>query len=196
MARGKTILDATERDVRFTFDVNTLAHYWLAKEFVPSMVAKNHGMVVTVSSLAAYVTVPNMVDYAATKAAALTFHEGLTSELKTRYNAPKVRTIIINQGHTKTPLFQGYKNDSKFWIPTLEVDTVAEGIVKKVLQGSSGQLLLPGSAAFITFFRGFPHWYQVRARNKGQSVMRNWYGRQVVDLDKISKLKEEHSESE
>jgi short-subunit dehydrogenase len=41
------------------------------------MIAKNHGMVITVASLAAYVTAPNLVDYTASKAAALVFHEGL-----------------------------------------------------------------------------------------------------------------------
>ena len=56
VARGKTILDSTERDVRFTFDVNALAHYWLAKEFLPDMIKKNHGMVVTVASLASWAT--------------------------------------------------------------------------------------------------------------------------------------------
>lgn len=27
VARGKTILDSTEKDIRFTFEVNTLSHY-------------------------------------------------------------------------------------------------------------------------------------------------------------------------
>lgn len=67
--------------MRFTFEVNTLAHYWLAKEFVGDMAKKNHGMVVTVASYAAYVVAPNMVDYAASKAAAQAFHEGLALEL-------------------------------------------------------------------------------------------------------------------
>jgi len=58
-----------------------LAHYWLAKEFVKDMAKKNHGMVVTVASYAAYVVAPNMVDYAASKAAAQAFHEGLAVEL-------------------------------------------------------------------------------------------------------------------
>ncbi|RDW85148.1 hypothetical protein BP6252_02738 [Coleophoma cylindrospora] len=184
VARGKNILEASEKDVRFTFDVNTLAHYWLAKEFVPAMAEKNHGMVVTVASLAAYVTVPNMVDYAASKAAALTFHEGLAAELKTRYNAPKVRTIVVNQGYTKTPLFEGYYNDSKFLMPTLAPETVAEGIVKKVLAGHSGQVILPGFAASLTFFRGLPHWYQIRTRLAGEVIMKKWNGRQVIDVEK------------
>ncbi|KAL3424996.1 short-chain dehydrogenase [Phlyctema vagabunda] len=184
VARGKPILEGTEKDVRFTFDVNTLAHYFLAKEFVPTMVEKNHGMVVTVASLAAFVTVPDMVDYAASKAAALTFHEGLTAELKTRYNAPKVRTILVNQGYTKTPLFKGYYNDSKFLMPSLEPETVAEEIVKKVLDGHSGQIILPSFAVTTVLLRFLPHWYQLRLRNEGQKIMKNWNGRQVIDVEK------------
>jgi short-subunit dehydrogenase len=141
-------------------------------------------MIVTVASFAAYITVPNMVDYAASKAAAHSFHEGLTSELKTRYNAPKVRTVVINQGYTSTPLFKGYKNDSKFLLPTLEPETVAEGIVKQILTGKSGQVILPGLGASLSFLRGFPHWYQNRLRNEGEKIMTNWHGRQVIDVDK------------
>lgn len=184
VARGKNILDATEKDVRFTFDVNALAHYWLAKEFVPSMVAANHGMVVTVASLASFVTAPNMVDYASTKAAAMSFHEGLTSELKTRYNAPKVRTIIVNQGYTKTPLFKGFYNDSKFLMPSLEPETVAEAIAKQILSGKSGQVIIPGLANILTSFRAFPHWYQLQVRTDGEKLMKKWDGRQVIDVDK------------
>jgi all-trans-retinol dehydrogenase (NAD+) len=190
VARGKSILDATEKDVRFTFDVNTLAHYWMAKEFVPSMVKRDHGMIVTVASFAAYLTVPNMTDYAASKAAALAFHEGLSAELLTRYNAPKVRTVVINQGYTKTPLFVGYNNEAKFMAPSLEPETVAEEIVKSVLAGKSGQVLIPGIGSMLALLRGFPHWYQIRLRNKGQSIMTNWHGRQVIDVEKWKEDKE------
>lgn len=56
VARGKDIIDATEKDIRFTFDVNTLAHYWLVQEFLPDMIKANHGMVVTVASVASWIT--------------------------------------------------------------------------------------------------------------------------------------------
>ncbi|KAG0650625.1 T-toxin biosynthesis RED2 [Hyphodiscus hymeniophilus] len=184
VVRGKDILDATEKDVRFTFDVNTLAHYWMAKEFVPSMVRRNHGMIVTVASLAAYVTAPNMTDYAASKAASLSFHEGLTAELKTRYSAPKVRTVVVNQGYTKTPLFQGFNNDNSFLVPSLEPETVAEAIVNQVLTGRSGQVIIPGFGSVFTFFRGMPHWFQLRTRNNLAKGMKDWQGRQVIDVEK------------
>jgi len=184
VARGKTILDSTEKDVRFTFDVNTLAHYFLAKEFVPSMVANNHGMIVTVASYAAYVVVPDMVDYGSSKAAALSFHEGLTAELLTKYNAPKVRTVLVTQGYTKTALFQGYHNDSPFLVPALEPETVAEGIVKQVLKGESGQVILPAFGAMLSMLRAFPAWYQYRLRADGVKIMKKWHGRQVIDVEK------------
>ena len=184
VARGKTILDATEKDVRFTFDVNTLSHYFLAKEFIPSMVAKNHGMIVTVASYAAYIVVPDMVDYGSSKAAALSFHEGLTAELLTKYNAPKVRTVLVTQGYTKTALFQGYHNDSPFLVPTLEPETVAEEITKQVLKGESGHVIVPGFGAVLSLLRGFPAWYQYRLRADGVKIMKKWHGRQVIDVEK------------
>jgi all-trans-retinol dehydrogenase (NAD+) len=178
-ARGKTILDSTEADVRLTFDVNTLSHYWLVKEFLPSMIANDHGMVVTIASMASYVTVAQMVDYAASKAAALSFHEGLTSELRTRYNAPKVRTVAVTIGHTKTPLFVGWAEENRFLVPSLEPETVAEAIVEVVLSGSSGQVVVPGIGNFYTGFRGWPHWMQYAVRDNGHRHMMNWSGRQV-----------------
>lgn len=171
-----------------TFDVNALAHYWLVKEFLPSMIDRNHGMVVTVASLAAYIAAPQMVDYASSKAAALSFHEGLAAELVTHYNAPKVRTVLVTQGYTKTPLFVGYQNDSKFLLPALEPDTVAEEIVDKVLSGSSGQVVLPGVGKVLPIMlRSWPYWMQARVRKNAEKLMRNWNGRQVMDPETRNK---------
>lgn len=183
VARGKTILDSTESDVRLTFDVNTLSHYFLAREFLPSMVSANHGMVVTVASLAAYVTTANLVDYASSKAAALSFHEGLTTELVTRYSAPKIRTVLITQGFTKTPLFQGWNQKPEFLNPILEVGSVAEAIVESVLKGESGQVILPGSNRLLTpMMRALPDWWSYGLRNRLEKFMtRSWHGRQVID---------------
>lgn len=64
----------------------------MVKEFLPSMIRDNHGHVITVASMASFVTVGEMVDYACTKASALAFHEGLGQELRYWYKAPKVRT--------------------------------------------------------------------------------------------------------
>ncbi|KAH6650694.1 hypothetical protein F5144DRAFT_608600 [Chaetomium tenue] len=195
VVQGRTILESSERDIRFTFDVNTFAHYWTTQEFLPAMVRANHGMVVTVASVAAWVTVPNMVDYAASKAAAHSFHEGLTAELATRYGAPRVRTVLVNQGYTTTPLFRGYHNDSPFLMPALHPATVAEAVVRQVLKGESNQLILPGFAGTLPVLAGMPHWYQTRLRAKNQTIMKAFAGRKVVeDVERFYEEKEKEED--
>ncbi|OAA48646.1 NAD(P)-binding domain protein [Metarhizium rileyi] len=184
VARGKTIMGSEPADVRFTFDVNALCHYWVTKAFLPNMISRNHGMIVTVSSIAAWAVLPNMVDYGASKAAALAFHEGLSGELKFRYNAPKVRTVTVHPGHTQTALFAGFNQGNSFFIPMLQPDSIAEAVVKQVLTGRSGTVVLPETASILSWLRALPDWHGIRVRSKAQGSMNNWSGRQVVqDVD-------------
>lgn len=90
-----TIFEENEDDIRRTFDVNLIAHFLLIKEFMPAMVKCNHGHIVTVASMASFITGARNVDYACTKVGALAFHEGLTQELRHSYNAKKVRTRCV-----------------------------------------------------------------------------------------------------
>lgn len=89
---NRNILDETEEQIRLTFNVNTVAHFLLFREFGPAMIRNNHGHIVTIASLASYLVHAQNVDYTCTKASALAFHEGMAQELKSRYNANKVRT--------------------------------------------------------------------------------------------------------
>ncbi|TLD26980.1 hypothetical protein PspLS_04845 [Pyricularia sp. CBS 133598] len=197
VARGKSILNSTERDIRFTFDVNAMAPFWTVKEFLPDMVKKNHGMVVNVSSYAAWITSPEMADYAGSKAAVMALHEALSTELKVRYKAPRVRTVIVHPGFTKTALFTGYNATQPFMIPPLEPETVAEAIVRQVLTGESGQVIAPGMGNTLGALRGFPMWYQNRLREQTSILMTNFQGRQVVkDLDTFYDAKSKPSDGE
>jgi short-subunit dehydrogenase len=178
-ARGKTILETTENDLRLTFDINAKAHYFLAQEFLPSMVQKNHGMIVTVASLAAYVTAPSLVDYSASKAAALSFHEGLTTELITHYKAPRVRTVLLCQGYTRTALFQGFHGGDGFMGYVLDPETVAEAVVRAVLAGRSDHIILPRNNATMSSLKNWPSFMQILFRRDLKKLMAGWHGRQV-----------------
>jgi short-subunit dehydrogenase len=87
-----SLLENDEREIRETFEVNTLSHFFLVKEFLPSMIQMNRGHIITVASAASFVTVAEMMAYCCTKASALAFHEGLRQELKHWYNAPGIKT--------------------------------------------------------------------------------------------------------
>jgi len=91
-----------------------------------------------------------MVDYSASKAAVVSFHEGLGMELRTLYKAEKVRTTLVTPGYVKTPLFEGFNNTSKFIVPALEPETLGEEIGRAVLSGMGGHIILPrGNYAFM-----------------------------------------------
>lgn len=180
VVRGKSILDAEPGDVRFTFDVNTLSHFWVAKAFLPNMTARNHGMVVTVSSIAAWAPGARMVDYSASKAASAAFSDGLAAELAGVYGAPKVRIVSVHPGHTKTALFEGYNSGSELLVPPLEPDYVAEAVVKQVLTGRSGQVVLPRCTVAL---RILPEWLGVSFRaQRLKDAMAGFRGRQVVSV--------------
>jgi all-trans-retinol dehydrogenase (NAD+) len=89
---SRPLLNETEEQIRRVFDVNTISHFFTVKEFLPAMVKQNHGHIVTVASMSSYSVHAANIDYGCSKASALAFHEGLAQEIKSRYNAPKVRT--------------------------------------------------------------------------------------------------------
>jgi short-subunit dehydrogenase len=151
------------------------------------MIANNHGMIVTVASLAAYLSAPSMIDYASSKAAALAFHEGLSAELVTHYNAPKVRTVLMAQGYTRTALFEGF--DPK---GVLFPETVAEEIVKAVLAGKSKHMIVPNTAwVLVPRLRGLPPWVQYGIRKRLDKLMKGWRGRQVVQPSEAEEKEKE-----
>lgn len=196
-ARGNSILDMKATDLDLTFRINSLSHYHLAQAFLPSMIAANHGLWLTVASIAGYVTAPQMTDYCASKAAAIVFHEGLAAELPTLYSAPSVRTVLVTQGYTKTALFRGFKSGDGFIMYDLEPATVAEEIVNAMLKGQSGHVILPGTAGILPGVRNWPGWMQGLVRKDLRGLMENWNGRQVVQPSESKKeLEGGESESE
>lgn len=51
IVHGCSLLDLTVAQIRKTFAVNTLAHFWLVRALLPSMLQSNEALIVTVSSV-------------------------------------------------------------------------------------------------------------------------------------------------
>ena len=79
---GKKILEISHKLAEKTLQVNTLAHIYTVKEFLPSMIKKNHGHIVSIASSAGLVGCPGLVDYCASKYGAVGFDESLRLEMK------------------------------------------------------------------------------------------------------------------
>ncbi|KAJ8946337.1 hypothetical protein NQ318_004227 [Aromia moschata] len=76
---GHLLLNTPDHLIKRTFDVNVIAHFWTVKAFLPKMIEKNHGHIVTIASMAGYVGVHKLVDYCSSKFAAVGFDEALRS---------------------------------------------------------------------------------------------------------------------
>jgi len=104
VCQGKLLLDLSPKDINQTFGVNNLAHFWTAKAFLPDMVQKKEGHIVTISSIMAVLRIAQMTDYCATKGALVAYHESLRYELDNKYHCPKIRTTLLCPSWINTPL--------------------------------------------------------------------------------------------
>ncbi|QSS62457.1 short-chain dehydrogenase/reductase [Histoplasma capsulatum] len=162
---GGTILDEPEERIQRTFQVNTISHFWMVREFLPAIIRENHGHVVTMASMASFIAVGEMADYCGSKASALAFHEALTQELRLWYNAKKVRTSIVHPLWVSTPMIEQLtRPGSVFSMPVMTVDVVSSAVVKQILSQRSGQVIVPSRRSGISLLRAFPTWLQERAR--------------------------------
>ncbi|KAH7135712.1 hypothetical protein B0J11DRAFT_167651 [Dendryphion nanum] len=170
IGNANTILETTPERIRAIFDVNIISHWNTVQEFLPDMIARSKGHIMSTASLASFVGLAGMVDYSCTKAALMAFHEGLTQELKHRYNSPQIKTTIVYPHWTRTrltaPLEDGIRTTRA---SIVEPKDVAHAMVRQIIAAKSGQIVLgPGIAASI---RAFPMWLQEFLRDRMARVV-------------------------
>ncbi|KAK7735576.1 hypothetical protein SLS53_007490 [Cytospora paraplurivora] len=163
IVRINSILDISEDDLRQVLGVNLMALWFTTKQFLPAMINSNKGHIITVASLASFIVLPPCIVYSATKAGALDFHEGLTSEIKHLHKAHGVKTTIVHPNFVRTPLIQRYLE--RIGENMLTIGDVSGPILAQIFSGRGGQLVLPPSSGFITGLRGWPNWIQESVRD-------------------------------
>jgi all-trans-retinol dehydrogenase (NAD+) len=75
---GRKFLDCNDQAIEKTMQVNSVAHFWTTKAFLPYMLDRNHGHIVSVASMAGLFGVSGLCDYSASKFAAVGFNESLS----------------------------------------------------------------------------------------------------------------------
>jgi all-trans-retinol dehydrogenase (NAD+) len=138
---GKRFLELPDEKIVKTFEVNTLALFWTCKAFLPDMIARNAGHVVTVASSAGWVGVSRLSDYSASKWAAVGFDESLRMEL--RQSAPGVKTTVVCPFFIDTGMFDGAKTRFPLLLPILKEEDVADRVVEAIRRNKPRVMMPP-----------------------------------------------------
>ncbi len=152
---GRPILELEDEQIERTLRVNALAPFWVTRAFLPGMVAKGSGHVVTVASAAGLIGTPRQTDYAASKHAAVGFAEALRFELKR--SAPGVKTTVICPFYVDTGMFAGVKTRFPRLLPILKTDDVIAAIIGAV-QHNRPQVQMPWMVRTLPAMRLLPVW--------------------------------------
>ena len=95
-----TVMEATEAEWDFAFDLNVRSMFRMTRAFLPGMIGKGGGAIVNMASVASSVKgIPNRFIYGASKAAVI----GLTKSIAADYVKQNVRCNCICPGTVQSP---------------------------------------------------------------------------------------------
>ena len=137
---GKTLLEASDDHVLRTFEVNTLALFWTTRAFLPEMMRRDSGHIVTIASAAGIVGTSRLVDYCSSKHAAVGFDESLRLELKRL--GSHIQTTVVCPFYITTGMFTGVKTRFQWLLPILEPEYATDRIMQAI-ERDRRRLIMP-----------------------------------------------------
>lgn len=144
--------------------VNLLGAVRLTRALLPSMLERGRGHIVNVASIAGHVGVRDEALYAATKAALLTFSEGLRYEVQ----QSGVRVSTVSPGVVDTEFFARRGSPFRRRRPQpIPPDRVAQAIVRAI-ERERDEVVVPGWLRLPIWLHGvWPGLYRTLARRFG-----------------------------
>ncbi|KAG8955569.1 hypothetical protein FRC04_007560 [Tulasnella sp. 424] len=157
VVQGKLITELSEADVKQTFGVNSMAHFWTLKAFLPHMIQEKAGHIISMSSIMGLVGAAQVADYSASKAAVVTLHESLRYELDHKHNTPNIRTTLVLPGYTNTAMFSRSSYHKilrrsfihRFFVPPVQPQDIVKGIISAIDAQESRDIILPFYGNFV-----------------------------------------------
>lgn len=150
---GKLLLDLSDESIERTFAVNALALFWTTRAFLPAMIEKRQGHIVTIASAAGLLGTPRQTDYAASKHAAVGFDDALRAEL--HYGGHHgIRTTVVCPYFVSTGMFDGVRSPL---IPILRPEPTVDAIIRAIRRNRA-RLFLPWIVRLIYLSRLYPTW--------------------------------------
>ncbi|HJV22573.1 MAG TPA: SDR family oxidoreductase [Holophagaceae bacterium] len=165
---GKPLLEASPESIELTFQVNALAPIWTSRAALPGMIARGRGHIVTLASAGGLVGTTRLVDYCASKFAAVGFDDALRAELR-RLGLP-IQTTVVCPFFIDTGMFAGVKTRLPWLLPILRPEDVAARVIRAV-ELDRARLLMPWAVHLVTPLRILPvSWFDALMRWLGVSM--------------------------
>ncbi|XP_045524137.1 17-beta-hydroxysteroid dehydrogenase 13-like isoform X2 [Pieris brassicae] len=145
----KPLLQTNEKEIRLAFEVNVLSHLWLLQAVLPSMMERNHGHIVAMSSMAGVLGLRNLVPYCGTKFAVRGMMEALHEELREDprdFSGIKLTCIfpyIVDTGLCKNPKIK-FPSLMKIISPQEAADNIVDAVRRNYTE-----ITIPSSLFYI-----------------------------------------------
>ena len=134
--------------------VNVLALTALTRLFIEPMLARNSGRILNVASVAAFMPVPNLAVYAASKAYVLSFSEALSEEIK----GSKVTVTALCPGVTDTGMVHGTDLGSLPRFLIMDAKTVAREGYNACMEGKAVHVAGTVNELAVQWVKYQPSW--------------------------------------
>ncbi|XP_070533992.1 estradiol 17-beta-dehydrogenase 11-like [Ptychodera flava] len=143
---GLELLRLSDSQIEKLMNVNIMAHFWTVRAFLPAMLERQHGHIVSVASAAGKRGTGKLVDYSASKFAVVGFTEALTMEIREmKISGVYTTTVVplfVDTGMTRHPRGRFPKLN-----PMMKPSYVASLIIDGVLRNRV-EVMIPGSLKF------------------------------------------------
>uniref|UniRef100_A0A060TBY7 ARAD1D38368p n=1 Tax=Blastobotrys adeninivorans TaxID=409370 RepID=A0A060TBY7_BLAAD len=150
------VITLNQKALERTLQVNVVANVHTIQAFVPGMITRGRGYIVTIASVLGHISPANLSAYGASKSALIALHESLTQEMANDGHSG-VRTLLVSPGQMNTTLFSAVSTPSRILAPVLTPEYVAGRIVGSLESGSRGELHLPMYGYFVPLVRAMPY---------------------------------------
>ncbi|KAJ2359312.1 hypothetical protein IWW50_000034 [Coemansia erecta] len=168
----RLVHEQTAAEVDQVIGVNLVAPAQLTRQLLPGMLGSPSAHIVFISSALAFIGVPQLATYTASKAAITLFYESLKLEIRHRLNASHIKTTIFFPSKVETGMFNGLQLPR--WLsPELSTETVADRIFAALDTAQSGEVYMPAFANLVPLYLFFPQFVRDIA---------NWFANSIETM--------------